>query len=109
MKDVSLLANAFEQEKMYVGRMVCGSKSHYREMFPNHNVYFNANIFEKDLGKVWYGDLDLTVDAPRLQRIAQSCGVNLYVLREMDGRFENENLPFKKFEQIAVAVFIGKL
>jgi len=71
--------------------MISGSKSGYRERNPNNEVYFNANIFTLEEGKVWYGDLDLTKDLSILETIAKSIRKDLYILREMDGRFENEN------------------
>jgi hypothetical protein len=42
------------------------------------------------MGKVWWGDLDLTLDWERLEKIATALNKSLFVLREMDGRFENE-------------------
>jgi hypothetical protein len=74
------------------GRMISSSKSSYIEKFPENEVYFNANIFVLGEGKVWYGDLDLTKDGDILKNIASSSGKDLYVLRELDGRFKNENL-----------------
>lgn len=61
-------------------------------MFPDNEVYFNANIFVLGEGKIWYGDLDVTKDIEALQKVASRIGSDLYILREMDGRFENENL-----------------
>jgi hypothetical protein len=61
-------------------------------MFPDNEVYFNANIFVLGEGKIWYGDLDVTKDIEALQNVASRIGSDLYILREMDGRFENENI-----------------
>jgi len=82
----------FINEGLNEGRMVCGSKSLYREMFPENEVYFNANVFVLGEGKIWYGDLDVTKDREALENVAGLIGKDLYVLREMDGRFENESL-----------------
>lgn len=75
-----------------VGRILSMSKSGYRDANPNSVVYFNANLVTANDGKIWYGDLDLTKDGETLKAIAEETGVILYVLREMDGRFENEEL-----------------
>lgn len=72
-----------------VGRMIAGSKSLYRAAHPNNIVYFNANIFING-EKVWYGDLDLTLDTPRLKELASQLG-DLFVLKELDGRFGAED------------------
>jgi len=86
-----LISESFRNNGFHIGRMISGSKSGYRERNPNNEVYFNANIFTLEEGKVWYGDLDLTKDLSILETIAKSTGKDLYILREMDGRFENEN------------------
>ena len=75
-----------------IGRILSMSKSGYRDANPNSVCYFNANIVTAKEGKIWYGDLDLTKDGETLKVIAEEIGVILYVLREMDGRFENEEL-----------------
>jgi hypothetical protein len=75
-----------------LGRMISFSKSSYREKYPDNEVYFNANIFVLGEGKVWYGDVDVTKDTDSLQNVAREMGKDLYILSEMDGRFENENL-----------------
>jgi hypothetical protein len=82
----------FLKEGFTPGRMISMSKSSYREKFPENEVYFNANIFVLKKGKVWYGDLDLTREIEVLKRIASNSGTDLYVLKESDGRFQNENL-----------------
>jgi hypothetical protein len=75
----------FINEGLIEGRMVCGSKSLYRDMFPDNEVYFNANIFVLGEGKIWYGDIDVTDDIDALQSVANQIGKDLYILREMDG------------------------
>jgi hypothetical protein len=66
-----------------------------------HVCVFNGNICAKSKGKLWYGDLDLTADADILKKYAASVGEDIYILREMDARFMNENAP--RYEN-AVAV-----
>lgn len=77
----------------YKGRMISGSKSGYRRRYPKNFVCFNANVVIEGLGKVWYGDLDITLDEALLVRLAQLLEREVYVLYEIDGRFENEENP----------------
>lgn len=72
------------------GRMISGSKSGYRRVYPENFVIFNANLCTQK-EKIWYGDLDLTKDKDILSEIAKELNETLYVLYEMDARFENEN------------------
>lgn len=74
------------------GRMISNSKSAYKEKYPHHLVIFNANICTSNL-KIWWGDLDLTKSVDELTGLAESLGEDLYILYELDGRFENENKP----------------
>ena len=74
-------------------RLLSGSKSAYRTRFPEHKVVFNGNLCTKEYGKIWYGDIDVTLDAEKLDVLAEKIGVDIYVLYEMDGRFENEDKP----------------
>lgn len=79
-----------EENEFYRARLLSGSKSFYSEKHPNHVVFFNSNLVDKKLGKIWYGDLDITIDGEKLQAIANDLNTVFYVLSEMDGRFENE-------------------
>lgn len=90
------------REKLgHSGRMISGSKSGYRRLYPDNFVVFNANLCTKKK-KIWYGDLDLTLDKNALLEIAVEMGETLYVMYEMDARFENE----KKFDiERAAAIF----
>jgi hypothetical protein len=69
-----------------IGRMMAPSKSRYFLEHPDHVVVFNAVIFTRTGGKIWYGDLDVTVDGDALKVMAADVGEELYVLRERDGR-----------------------
>lgn len=93
----------FSEEDLPNGRIISYSKSSYREKFPENEVYFNANIFVLGEGKIWYGDLDLTRDREKLERIATHFGRDLFILRELDGRFENENLKDSEIIRRAVS------
>jgi hypothetical protein len=43
--------------------------------------------------KIWWGDLDLTFDHGKLLKASEKLEAALYVLYEMDGRFENNDDP----------------
>lgn len=75
------------------GRMISGSKSGYRRRFPDNFPVFNANICTKESGKIWYGDLDIVTDFDVLVKCAKEVKEDLYILSEMDARFENEKSP----------------
>lgn len=91
----------FRKYRYHKSRMIGYSKSMYVKTFPNNIVYFNANIFVEGQGKIWYGDIDFTLDENTLKLIASELKTDLYILREMDGRFENENLEFEKVKEKA--------
>ena len=82
------------------GKMISYSKSTYREKYADHLVIFNANLCTKNK-KIWYGDLDITLEKSNLSTVAVALGMDLYVLRELDGRFENEADP--KTDQYVIA------
>ena len=84
------------------GRMISGSKSGYRDRYPKNLAVFNSNICTKE-GKVWWGDIDITLSKDALSEIATETGETIYVLYEMDGRFENEVKPILSR---AVATFL---
>jgi hypothetical protein len=86
------MESIFENEKLLSGRIISFSKSVYREEFPDNEIYFNANIFVLGEGKIWYGDIDVTKEKEQLENVAREIGKDLYILREMDGRFGNEEL-----------------
>ena len=74
------------------GRMISASKSGYLNHFPDNLVIFNANVCTED-GKIWFGDIDITLSYKNLSDLSKELNQILYVLREMDGRFENESSP----------------
>lgn len=97
------IQSIFRDNKMVSGRMISASKSGYRERYPENEVYFNANVFILGEGKVFYGDLDITRDQESLQNIAKTIGKDLYILRELDGRFSDEEPTDKHVISKAVA------
>ena len=80
-----------------LGRMISFDKKCPKD----HICVFNANICIKSRGKIWFGDLDITADEEKLRAFAARQGEDLYILREMDARFRNEDTP--KYEN-AVAI-----
>jgi hypothetical protein len=94
------IANVINEKLGYMGRMISGDKCSYNRKFPDNIVVFNANVFVEGIGKVWYGDIDVTRDSPILFDISNTIGKDLYILREHDGRFDKENNP--DFEKVAV-------
>jgi hypothetical protein len=101
MKTLKEINEVFYNKGLAPGRLISYSKSSYRKRFPENEVYFNGNIFTKELGKVWWGDIDLTVSSDILQEIANEIQMDLFVLSEMDGRFENEDKVFDEVKKVA--------
>lgn len=90
----------------WAGRIISGSKRGYRMTHPDNFALFNSNICTK-AAKIWWGDIDLTTAKLDLLDIAEETGEELYVLFEMDGRFENENSP--KIDKAAVVFYPNRL
>lgn len=75
-----------EKRKLQCGRILSfGKKSPACQW-----CVWNANIVTRSEGKVWFGDLNITLEGPILKEIAEEYGEPIYVLREMDCRFETE-------------------
>ena len=98
-KRTSLVFNVFRYP---FGKMLSSSKSRYRDRNPGNEVFFNANIFTIEDGKIWYGDIDYTKDQETLEKIATKLERNLYIVRELDGRFENENIKTNQIKKKAI-------
>lgn len=87
-----------EQKKVAVkilgfsGKMISPSKSGYISKNPENLVVFNSNVCTEE-GKIWHGDLDVTLSYGSLSELSKETGQTIYVLREMDGRFEYESSP----------------
>lgn len=87
------LTEAAERTLGPAGRMIAWSKHAYRDAHPENEPVFNANVCLRGAGKIWYGDLDLTLDGDRLQALADLCGEAVYVLYERAARFDHERVP----------------
>lgn len=90
MKDQAI--EIAENHLGYRGKMISSSKSGYMKRFPENLVIFNANVCTEE-GKIWYGDIDLTLSYKDLTNLSKELDQTIYVLRELDGRFENEKTP----------------
>lgn len=86
-----MIVELFESKKLYIGRMMSGSKN----CPGGQKCVWNANVITRSQGKVWFGDLNLTRDAAVLKEIAAVLGEPLYVLREMDCRFNTVSDPIE--------------
>jgi hypothetical protein len=94
----------FDAFRLSFGRMLSLSKSDYREKHPNNEVFFNCNIFTEEDGKIWYGDIDYTKEIDILEKIATKLDRTLYILKELDGRFDNENLDISQIKKKALKI-----
>jgi hypothetical protein len=90
------------------GRMISGSKGQYSWDNPRNLVKFNANICTAKHGKIWHGDIDVTIEEPKLQKLAKALKEKVYVLSEMDARAfreeESEKESKPKLEKAVVVV-----
>lgn len=94
----------FMSNQLMMGRMISGSKTGYMERNPKNKVVFNANILIPSKGKIWHGDLDITLDRENLHKVAKALEEDLYILREHDARWGNEDKPTKKLLPLAVEI-----
>lgn len=83
------------------GRLITSSKGRYSFCNPENIIFYNANIYTVKGEKIWHGDLDLTHDCKKIKKLSRRLLQPLYVLREIDGRFDNENSP-----DLSKAVFV---
>lgn len=101
--------NAFVAQGLILNRMISYSKSAYVRRHPDNLVAFNANVLTEKSGKIWFGDLDVTKDADDLQKIANSLGEELFILRESDFRFKSEETPINEAINLAIVSFKPKI
>ena len=93
MLECNQISKMFMDRGLVPGRLISMSKSGYSNQYPTHLALYNANVVTEKYGKIWYGDLDLTTEYKKLKELAKEIGETLYVLYEMDARFENEDNP----------------
>lgn len=97
----------FRDRGLTCGRLVGASKTMYRTDHRDNVVVFNSNVLVESAGgsgKVWYGDLDVTKSREVLESIAKVIGEPLYILREHDCRFSEEEKMFSELKDKAVEV-----
>ena len=90
---MNAIETALKNFPLYNGAMLGPSKSAYAYSHKSDLVIFNANICTREFGKIWYGDLNVTQSQSHLHTLADDAGVDIYVLNEMDARFQNEENP----------------
>lgn len=83
------LAEVADQILGWSGRLIDESKSNYKKANPDHKVYFNACIFNKEGTQIWFGDIDFNLDESKLKALAERVG-GIYVTPES---FRWEGLP----------------
>lgn len=72
----------------FAGRMLDESKG-------NKDVVYNSNVCTKKFGKIWFGDINLkdknTLE--QLKILSMLLKETVYILKEMDARFDTEKNP----------------
>ena len=91
-----------EKHLGFCGRMLSGSKSAYSNKYPDNVVAFNGNLVVNGK-KIWYGDIDVTLEKDKIDALGRDLKASVYVLREMDARFENEKKPL-----LDKAIYVSK-
>jgi hypothetical protein len=88
----------------YLG--IAGRMSYASKSMGSAETIFNANVFNYKAEKVWFGDLDLERWSFRtgLLRLSEEEGP-LYVLSELDGRFQKE-MPTPGYVKAVAAVTV---
>lgn len=68
------------------GAMISASKSGYMRRNPDNKVVFNGCVCV-GANNIWWGDIDITKSADKLQKLADTLGEEVYVLYEYQGRW----------------------
>jgi hypothetical protein len=66
------------------GRMITESKSGYSRAHPDHLAIFNATVTDEAGTDLWWGDLDLTLDEPKLAALSGALDLTLLIFHEGD-------------------------
>lgn len=83
----------------YEGRMICASKSRYKENHPKGMPYFNACIFDDKGKQVWWGDIDVVLDKVKLKKIAKTWKKKFYVTPEHPYRTDFNSVTIKQLNE----------
>jgi len=82
------------------GRMISNSKSDYAHNNPTHVIMFNADLVANN-EKIWWGDLDLTLDEEKLVKLAATLDTTLFLYHEGEfGRRLNPEPAYSVSTQI---------
>ena len=95
--DLSVIA---EEHLGLSGRMLYRSKSQAKP-----TTIFNANIFDRNAKKIWFGDLEIERDREAFLSISEKLGP-LYILWEMHGRFLSF-VPTKRYIEAKAIVTVA--
>lgn len=71
----------------YMGKMLSASKTDYSKKHSKSTVFFNGNVYDSDGQKIWYGDIDLTRENKKIERLAKVLGESIYVTAEQPFRW----------------------
>lgn len=104
-RQITLEQQIVRENLGYPGAMISESKSGYRDRHPDNVVVFNANLASKSYGKIWYGDIDITISKDKLFLAREAVGEDLYVLYEDDLRFDNEDKKLNEVLKYASAFY----
>lgn len=80
----------------HTGKMISGSKSGYAKLHKKNAAVFNSNIFSydgKEYNRVWFGDIDLTLELDNVKKYSNQLGLPLFIFFEQDGRYQYETIP----------------
>jgi hypothetical protein len=86
------------------GRLVGHSKTAYCRRFPDHEVIFNACLFDQTGTEIWFGDIDLTLEEEALRKLGRQFGP-ITLTPEHPYRFEG--LP-ERLDDNQVRVYEGR-
>jgi hypothetical protein len=92
-------------------RMVGPSKTGYRREYPDHFVMFNATLTDWAGTRLWWGDVDLTLDEAKLADLARRLAMPVHVFFEHESRFVDPiamSLAAAVFETNGTARFLGR-
>jgi hypothetical protein len=83
------------------GRLITFSKSRYRDTYPDHFVLFNATIANGEGRRLWWGDIDATLDEEKLSALARALEERLFVLFEHDAQLVTIEAPWQTAALVA--------
>lgn len=75
-------------------------KESYKKLYPDHVVLLNSCVFGEKSGKLWCGDVDLTVDYDSLVSISEKLNESLYVLHNSDTQAEGDEIANRAIAKI---------